>query len=62
MWTVLAGAWAFAVSLFYRPGYQCVELGYFEIAKRTSGVGLNAVPPRPEDDPNGGWTGGWGQI
>lgn len=62
LWTLLAAVWAFAVALFYRPNYQCVELGYFEIAKRTSGVGLNTEPTRPEDDPNSGWTGGWGQM
>lgn len=61
-WTVLAGVWAFVVSLFYRPNFQCVELGYFEIAKRTSGVGLSDQPPRLEEDPNSGWTGGWGQM
>ena len=34
-----------AVSLFYLPHFQCVELGYFETAKRTSGVGLDMEPP-----------------
>lgn len=56
---VLAYIWVFAVSLFYRPNMQCVELGYFEIAKRTSGVGFSAEPPRLEEGPDGGWTGGW---
>lgn len=59
--TVLAGIWAFVVDLFYRPNYQCVELGYFEIAKRTSGVGISPEPPRLEDGPDGGWNGSWGQ-
>lgn len=62
LWTLLAGVWAFAVALFYRPNYQCVELGYFEIARRTSGVGFQSEePPRLEDGPDGGWTGGWDQ-
>ena len=34
-----------AVSLFYLPHFQCVELGYFETAKRTSGVGSGSEPP-----------------
>lgn len=38
-WTLAIGLWSMAVSLFYLPSYQCVELGYFEIAKSTSGVG-----------------------
>lgn len=62
VWTLLAGVWAFVVELFYWPNRQCVQLGYFEIAKRTSGVGLNAEPPRLEDGPDGGWNGGWGQM
>ena len=53
--TFLAGIWAFVVSLFYRPNRQCVELGYFETAKRTSGVGFLPEPPRLEDGPAGGW-------
>lgn len=62
VWTLLAGVWAFVVELFYLPNFHCVKLGYFEIAKRTSGVGLNAEPPRLEDGPDGGWNGGWGQM
>lgn len=60
MWMILAGVWAFVVELFYLPNRQCVELGYFEIAKRTSGVGAREdEPPQLED---GGWTGGWGEM
>lgn len=62
LWTILSGVWAFVVCLFYRANYQCVLLGYFETAKRTSGVGLRNDPPRLEDDPNSGWTGGWGEM
>lgn len=43
-WTLLVGVWHLVVSLFYLPAYQCVELGYFEVAKSTSGVGLGAAP------------------
>ena len=43
-WTALIGLWSLAVSLFYLPNYRCVELGYFEIAKSTSGVGTGAAP------------------
>lgn len=45
LWTLIAGLWSMAVSLFYLPNYQCVELGYFETAKRTSGVGEGTEPP-----------------
>ena len=50
---LLLGLWQLVVSLFYYPNYICVRLCYFETAKRTSGVGLGAEPPRP--DPWGGW-------
>ena len=43
-WTLLIGLWRLAVAVFYLPAYQCVELGYFEIAKSTSGVGEGASP------------------
>ena len=45
LWTLISGLWSMAVSLFYLPHFQCVELGYFETAKRTSGVGSGAEPP-----------------
>ena len=61
-WSLISSVFSLAVGLFYVPNRECVELGYFEIAKRTSGVGWNAAPPRPEDNPNSGWTGGWGQM
>lgn len=62
VWTVLAGVWSFVVNLFYWPNRQCVMLGYFEIAKRTSGVGWGAEPPQLGDGSDSGWTGGWGQM
>ena len=45
LWTLVCGLWSMAVSLFYLPHFQCVELGYFETAKRTSGVGEGTEPP-----------------
>ena len=45
LWTLISGLWSMAVSLFYLPNYQCVELGYFETAKRSSGVGEGMEPP-----------------
>lgn len=38
VWTLIIGVWQLVVSLFYYPSFQCVELGYFDIAKRTSGT------------------------
>ena len=54
---VLLGClWPLAVALFYLPVYQCTELGYFDIAKHTSGVSLSGAggPDQPDD---GGWGG-----
>jgi len=45
-WMIVIGLWQLVVSLFYLPNYQCVELGYFEIAKDTSGIGEGANPPQ----------------
>lgn len=44
-WTVIAGLWMLAVSVFYLPHFRCVELSYFETAKATSGVGFGQTPP-----------------
>ena len=49
MWTPLL------VALFYLPVYQCTELGYFDTAKHTSGVGEGAAPKDP-----GSFDSGWG--
>ncbi|MET0016957.1 DUF975 family protein [Oscillibacter sp.] len=35
---LLCGLWAVAIQIFYLPTYQCTQLGYYETAKRTSGV------------------------
>ena len=43
-WTLLMGLWQMAVAVFYLPAFQCVDLGYFETAKSTSGVGSGAAP------------------
>ena len=43
-WTLVMGLWELAVAVFYLPAYQCVELGYFETAKTTSGVGRGTPP------------------
>jgi hypothetical protein len=51
-WTLLIGLWSLVVSLFYLPNYQCVELGYFEVAKSTSGVGFGASPRQDNQGPD----------
>lgn len=51
-WSLLIDVWSLAVALFYLPNYQCTELGYFETAKQTSGVGLGSGPRL-----DGGWGG-----
>ena len=43
-WSLLTNVWSLVVALFYLPNYQCTELGYFETAKRTSGVGFGVGP------------------
>lgn len=45
---LVSGLWSLAVGLFYLPTYQCTELGYFEIAKQTSGVGVGEDPDGPK--------------
>lgn len=55
-WTLVIGLWSLAAALFYLANYQCVELGYFETAKRTSGAGEGAAP-RQDEAP---WSSGMG--
>jgi len=50
---LICGLWQVVVSLFYYPNYICVQLAYFDTAKRTSGVGEGAAPS--QDEPWGGW-------
>lgn len=52
---VLGCVWPLLVALFYLPVYQCTELGYFDTAKHTSGVGEGAAPKDP-----GSFDSGWG--
>lgn len=51
-WTLFLGLWQLAVAVFYLPVYQCVELGYFETAKATSGVGAGSVQGGYRDGPD----------
>lgn len=53
-WVVVIDLWNILVSLFYLPVYQCTELGYFDIAKETSGVGFGAAPRKEGPDGLGG--------
>ena len=48
--------WPLLVALFYLPTYQCTELGYFDVAKQTSGVGQGAAP-KDTGSFDGGWDG-----
>lgn len=50
---LLLGLWQLAVALFYYPNYICVQLAYFDTAKRTSGVGKDAAPTQAS--PWDGW-------
>lgn len=54
-WTLLSSLWSLVVSIFYLPNYQCVELGYFDTAKDTSGVRADR-PSRTGPDDLGGPT------
>lgn len=60
--SVVCWVWSAAVQIFYLPQYQCVELGYFDIAKQTSGVSTGNLPPQDRwssgsDGQDGGWSG-----
>lgn len=52
---LLCGLWAAAVRIFYLPAFQCTQLGFYEIAKRTSGVSPlpNVNQPGINDGGNG---------
>ena len=53
---VLIGCvWPLVVQVFYLPAYQCTELGYFDIAKQTSGIGQGAS--KSPDTSDNGWGG-----
>ena len=49
---VLSTIWSIGVTILYLPNYQCVELEYFEAAKRTSGVS-----PLPDQQAGSFWGG-----
>lgn len=55
VWVIIQGLWSLVVGVCYLSKYYCVDLAYFETAKRTSHVGAN-VPP-PEDHGYNGWKG-----
>ena len=46
-WYLLTGIWNLVVALFYLPHRCCVDLGYFQIAKETSGVGRRTFDQDP---------------
>ena len=52
VWNIITSLWSAVVAVFYMPHYQCTELGYFEIAKSTSGIG-EGVSPRQDQGPWG---------
>ena len=54
VWNLVLGLWQLAVAVFYLPNYLCVELSYFETAKRTSGIGEGTAPQTPSSWD--GWT------
>ena len=50
-WVLIQGVWSLVTSLFYLAKFRCVDLAYFETAKRTSGVGKDACSRQD------GWSG-----
>ncbi|MEG1658056.1 MAG: DUF975 family protein [Oscillibacter sp.] len=54
VYILLVGLWSLAVSLFYFPGFQCVDLSYYDVAVRTSGISAVPceAPPRMDDGGN----------
>ena len=54
VWTLIMGMWQLVVSVFYYASFQCTELGYFEIAKRTSGSSTYSRNPRNDGPDNMG--------
>lgn len=55
--SLIVGVWLLVVSLFYLAVYQCTELGYFETAKRTSGVSSGSGSGDAPDRLDGGFGG-----
>lgn len=48
--SILCALWSSVVQLFYLPTYQCVQLSYYETAKRTSGSSPLATPDRADEN------------
>jgi len=55
LWSLIISLWSLVVGLFYLAHYQCTELGYFEIAKSTSGVNTQRPPWSDGPDDMGGF-------
>ena len=53
-WQVIIAVWGLVVSLFYLPHYYCVNLEYFDAAKRSSGTGVLPQDPYNGFDGNNG--------
>ncbi len=51
VWQILIAVWGLAIALFYLPNYYCVNLAYFDSAKRASGVGGSPDAPPAQDQP-----------
>jgi len=50
--SLIAGFWSAGVGIFYVAYYRVTELGYFAVAKRTSGVGAGLPDPSDTAGPN----------
>lgn len=50
---LIMSLWSMAVGLFYMPAYQCADLGYYEVAVRTSGVSAHTGEQPPQIDGSG---------
>jgi len=55
LWSLIISLWSLVVGLFYLAHYQCTELGYFEIAKSTSGANTQRPPWSDGPDDMGGF-------
>ena len=52
---VLVCVWSLAVAVFYLPVFQCTDLGYFQVAKHTSGMGRQDFQEPGRDPFQGGF-------
>ena len=53
-WLLVTGLWNIAAALFYLPHRTCTELGYFLVAKQTSGVSADVSRFFHNDDSDPG--------